>query len=125
MKRQTISLIVLLAACFASGCAMGLHPHTTLAGRHFPSERAANVREGQTREDVAASLGEPLEDRATVDGLRKWRYFEEFQPRGCTPVIFGLSVGGRPRWVREVEVTFRGDRVTSVVINNRGGATVD
>jgi len=125
MKRQTISLIVLLAAFLGGGCAMALFPHTTLAGRYFPSERAADIHEGQTPQEVAASLGEPLEDRETADGLRKWRYFEEFQPRGCTPVIFGLSVGGRPKWVREVEVTFRADRATRVVINNRGEAIVD
>jgi outer membrane protein assembly factor BamE (lipoprotein component of BamABCDE complex) len=104
---------------------MALRPYTTLAGQHFPSERAADVHEGQTRQDVAATLGEPLEDRETEDGQRTWRYFEEFQPPGCTPVIFGFSMGGRPTWMREVEVTFRADHATSVVIKNRGGTTVD
>jgi hypothetical protein len=65
-------------------------------------------------DDVAAILGEPLEDHPGENGRRVWRYFEAFQPRGCTPVIFGLSLGGRPKLTREVVVTFRDGRAETV-----------
>ena len=111
---------MVVAATMGVGCAMALHPHTTATGQRFASERSSEVHEGQTTDEVAAILGAPLEDRPE-DGLRVWRYFEQFQPRGCTPVVFGFSLGGRPTWTREVVVTFRNDRAETVQIARRGG----
>jgi outer membrane protein assembly factor BamE (lipoprotein component of BamABCDE complex) len=107
---------ILAAAVIATtpGCAMALHPHTTLAGQRFDSERASEVHEGQGPDQIAAILGEPLEDRLGESGVRLWRYFEKFQPRGCTPVLFGLSLGGRPTLTREVLVSFRDGRAETV-----------
>lgn len=126
MGGSLVSGFALLAACMGGvGCGMALRPRTTLAGVSFPSERALGIHAGQSRGEVASVLGEPLEDRETADGLREWHYFEEFQPSVCTPVLFHLSMKGRPKWVRDVRVTFRGDLVAGVVIANRGGNPVD
>jgi len=108
------SVVVATFIVTVTGCAMALHPHTTPAGQPFAWGRASELREGQGADEVAAILGEPLEDRPGESGVRVWRYFEEFQPRGCTPEIFGLSLGGRPRLTREVLVTFRDGRAETV-----------
>lgn len=107
-------IVVATVIATTTGCAMALHPHTTLAGQRFASGRASEVREGQGADEIAAILGEPLEDRPGENGVRVWRYFEEFQPSGCTPVMLGLSLGGRPKLTREVLVTLRDGRAEAV-----------
>jgi hypothetical protein len=74
-----------------------------------------------TESEVVAILGEPLESRDTADGRKVWRYYEEFQPRGCVPVLFGLPLGGPPRWTREVVVAFQDDAIDQVQIKKKGG----
>ena len=102
----------------AAACATGLHPYTTLAGRHFPSTQTAELHEGQTPNEVRAILGEPFEVMDGVEGT-VWRYYERAHPRGCTSYLFGLSLGSRPEWVNEAIVTFRSDRVIAVKVHKQ------
>jgi outer membrane protein assembly factor BamE (lipoprotein component of BamABCDE complex) len=115
---SAVRLMVALWAGLAAGCASGLHPHTTLAGRHFPNSRAAELRQGQTHDEVKAILGDPFEV-AEAGESTVWRYYERAIPRGCTSYLFGLSLGNRPEWLDEVIVTFRFDRVASLKVRQQ------
>jgi outer membrane protein assembly factor BamE (lipoprotein component of BamABCDE complex) len=107
-------LVAAVVACSVFGCAAGLHPHTTLAGRYFDSERVSELRELQSAEDVRAILGAPLEVQEADDEV-VWRYFEQSHPRGCTSYLFGvLPLSRRPTWKREALITFREGRVAKV-----------
>jgi outer membrane protein assembly factor BamE (lipoprotein component of BamABCDE complex) len=123
MNRLAVIVFGVSVVTVTSGCALGLRPYRLLAGKHFPSERTAELRRGQTRAEVTAVLGDPLESRETPDGVTTWRYHEEFQPRVCTPIFLGLSLGGPPRWTREVIITFRDDGVERIDVHSKGGAS--
>jgi outer membrane protein assembly factor BamE (lipoprotein component of BamABCDE complex) len=123
--RHLDHLAIGLASLLAGGCALGLRPHTTLDGLAFPADRAASIRQGQTSDEVADILGEPFEYRDLGDGTTVWRYFEEFHPRGCQPAVFGIALGERPTWRREVLVTLKDDRTESVKVVGDGMANAD
>src|SRR5262245_51441176 len=108
--RLRAMLVISVIAPLTTACASGLHPHTTLAGRPFPSARTEELREGQTPDEVRGILGDPLEITEAAEAT-VWRYYERANPRVCTTYVFGLSLGGRPEWVDEASVTFRSDRV--------------
>ena len=110
---STRAVPTILLAVLAGGCATGLHPHETLAGRYFPSHRVAELREGQAPEEVRAVLGEPFEERASPEET-VWRYFEEAHPRACSTYVLGLPLSGRPRVTREALVTFRQGHLVKV-----------
>jgi hypothetical protein len=114
--RLRAMLVVSVVAPLTPACASGLHPHTTLAGRYFPSERTEELHEGQTPDEVRAILGDPFEVTEAAEAT-VWRYYEKANPRGCTPYLFGVSVGSRPEWVDEASVTFRSDRVAAVKVH--------
>jgi len=118
MVATAARLMVTLCAGLACACASGLHPYTTLAGRHFPYARTAELREGQTPAEVRAILGDPFEVTEAVE-TTVWRYYEKANPRGCTTYLFGLSLGNRPEWVDEVIVTFRSDRVAALTVHQQ------
>jgi outer membrane protein assembly factor BamE (lipoprotein component of BamABCDE complex) len=118
MTKMVATAAVILCAVWASACASGLHPYTTLAGRHFPNTRAAELREGQTPAEVRALLGDPFEVTEAVESA-VWRYYEKANPRGCTTYLFGLSLSHRPEWVDEVIVTFRSDRVATLKVHQQ------
>jgi outer membrane protein assembly factor BamE (lipoprotein component of BamABCDE complex) len=111
----TTRLVIVLCAGWTSSCASGLHPYTTLAGRHFPNARAAELREGQKPDEVKAILGDPFEITEAIE-TTVWRYYEKANPRGCTTYLFGLSLGSRPEWVDEVVVTFLSDGITAIKV---------
>jgi len=123
--RRMVHCVLGSASLLAGGCALGLSPHTTLDGLAFPADRAASVHEGQTSDEIAGILGEPLEYRELDDGTEVWRYFEEFHPRGCRPAVFGIPLGERPTWTREVMVILKDDRAASVKIVRHGGTDTD
>jgi outer membrane protein assembly factor BamE (lipoprotein component of BamABCDE complex) len=73
----------------------------------------ADVRVGQTEAEVRALLGDPMEvlpDHET----ETWRYFEVFQPRGCTTEVFGISLSRRPTRRVELVITFAHGHVSAV-----------
>ena len=103
-----------IAALATGGCAYGLHPHTTLDGQPFATERLADLREGQSPDEVRALMGAPFEATDAPDGT-VWRYYERWNPRGCTSSFLGIFPHGRlPERTVEAVVTFRQDAVTRV-----------
>lgn len=112
--RRVRTAATIAAALASGGCAYGLHPHTTLEGQPFATERLADLREGQSPDEVRALMGAPLETTAAPEGT-VWRYYERWNPRGCTSYVLGIFPHGHPP-ERTVEalVTFQRDAVVHV-----------
>lgn len=109
-------MALLATHILVGGCSYALHPSIVLAGRRFPTERVAELREGQTMDEVRAILGEPFEAQADGPAAR-WRYLEKVRPRGCTTRLLGLITAGQPRdavYTVDVRIAFRNDAAQNI-----------
>ncbi len=100
------------------GCSHLKGPFDPVEGQNFAAEKARQIEEGTTEQEVLRLLGEPLE-REPVAGGERWRYYVA-EERVDELRFLGLIPVRQFRWERVTEATLNiaEGRVIEVTYNS-------
>jgi hypothetical protein len=114
---STPLVAVVIVALLSTGCALALAPASAWDER-FDRANLSTLASGQSQDDVVSRMGAPEWQRRRGREI-EWRYESVFYPKGCSTLLFGLTVRERPRERRQLDLSFGPSGLQRAVLTER------